>query len=156
MPMKTVGRCSIHRTLNVLFFQLVLLTFSLTNWNLTIHVKNNIHIQEKIALKKNYNYEFLFFNLLIIAVIPIVTKEIKPLNKHINPIGIRKKFSCSIPCASIYPTDSPFTRSSIIPIKIKKLPIIEHTILYLALLVSLPSLITFSVMLFISFSPLIK
>ena len=33
MPMKTVGRCSIHRTLNVPFFQLVLLTFSLTNWN---------------------------------------------------------------------------------------------------------------------------
>ena len=41
-------------------------------------------------------------------------------------------------------------------IKIKKLPIIEHTILYLAFLVSLPSLITFSVMLFILFSPLIK
>ena len=36
MPMKIVGRCSIHRTSIVLFSQLVLLTFSLTNWKSSV------------------------------------------------------------------------------------------------------------------------
>ena len=46
---------------------------------------------------------------------PIVRNVIKPQNKHKNPTGSKKKFSCKIPCVSIYSTDTAFRKIQEIP-----------------------------------------
>lgn len=87
---------------------------------------------------------------------PIVRNVIKPQNKHKNPTGSKKKFSCKIPCVSIYSTDTAFRKIQEIP-KQRKIPPMAIEIRFIfALLVSLPSLISFSVKLFIVLPPNIR
>ena len=87
---------------------------------------------------------------------PIVRNVIKPQNKHKNPTGRKKKFSCKIPCVSIYSTDTAFRKIQAIP-KQRKIPPMAIEIRFIfALFVSLPSLISFSVKLFIVFPPNIR
>ena len=68
---------------------------------------------------------------------PIVRNVIKPQNKHKNPTGSKKKFSCKIPCVSIYSTDTAFRKIQEIP-KQRKIPPMAIEIRFIfALLVSL-------------------
>ena len=68
---------------------------------------------------------------------PIVRNVIKPQNKHKNPTGSKKKFSCKIPCVSIYSTDTAFRKIQAIP-KQRKIPPMAIEIRFIfALLVSL-------------------
>ena len=68
---------------------------------------------------------------------PIVRNVIKPQNKHKNPTGSKKKFSCKIPCVSIYSTDTAFRKIQAIP-KQRKIPPMAIDIRFIfALLVSL-------------------
>lgn len=67
----------------------------------------------------------------------IVRNVIKPQNKHKNPTGSKKKFSCKIPCVSIYSTDTAFRKIQEIP-KQRKIPPMAIEIRFIfALLVSL-------------------
>ena len=74
----------------------------------------------------------------MIFFIPTATNVKNPLNKHKKPIGIKKKFSCKIPCASIYSTDTAFRKMQAIPMHNNMPPIDIEIKLIFARFVSLP------------------
>ena len=84
---------------------------------------------------------------------PITTNTMVPVKIKRKPTGTKKKFSCKIPVVSIYSTEFAFINKQANPKNNKNVPINVVARLNFAHLVLLPSLINFTVMLFISFPP---